>query len=71
MACGLPVLYINDESNKNQITDGVNGFIYSDATEMYEKIMQIKNMTLEEYNNFRNMVRNSVAEAGPESYNFV
>lgn len=66
MASGLPVLYINDESNKNQIDDGVNGFIYSDAEEMYEKITRIKNMSAEEYKNFSNSVRQSVAQSGAE-----
>ena len=64
MASGLPVLYINDESNQSQINDGVNGFIFSNANEMYSKIMYIKNLPHEEYEKFCNSVRESVAQSG-------
>lgn len=66
MASGLPVLYINDESNKSQIDSGVNGFIYSDAKEMYEKITYLKNLSQEDYEEFRDKVRKSVAQSGAE-----
>lgn len=66
MACGLPVLYIKDESNQDQISDGVNGFIYSNAEEMYEKLTYIKNLPEEEYEKFRSSVKESVAQSGAE-----
>jgi len=66
MASGLPVLYINDESNKSQINDGVNGFIYSNADEMYEKIMYIKNLPKDEYIKFSDSVRETVSHSGAE-----
>lgn len=66
MASGLPVLYIKDESNKNQIDNGVNGFIYSDEKEMFEKINYLKNLSPEDYEKFRTNVRNSVSKAGAE-----
>ncbi len=66
MASGLPVLYINDESNKDQIDDGENGFIYSDAQDMYNKILYLKNLPEDEYNAFRAHVKQSVAKSGAE-----
>jgi len=66
MASGLPVLYINDESNKSQIDDGVNGFIYSDANEMYDKIIYLRNLSKEDYETFRERVRKSVSKSGAE-----
>ncbi len=66
MASGLPVLYINDESNKSQIDDGVNGFIYSDANEMHDKIIYLKNLSKDDYEAFRERVRKSVSKSGAE-----
>ena len=66
MASGLPVLYIKDESNQDQIDDRVNGFIYSGADEMYSKIMYLKNLSKEDYKVFSNKVRESVAQSGAE-----
>ncbi|MFA5658445.1 MAG: glycosyltransferase [Oscillospiraceae bacterium] len=66
MAAGLPILYINDPSNSSQITDGVNGFIYNNASEMYEKLMYIKNLSKEDYDEFSRTVRESVSASGAE-----
>ncbi len=60
MASGLPVLYINDEFNRSQIDDGVNGFIYSDAKEMAEKILYLKNLSKTDFTEFTDRVRESV-----------
>lgn len=64
MASGLPVLYINDVSNKSQIKDGINGFIYSDEKEMFEKIKYLQNLSKKDYEQFRKNVRKSVCQAG-------
>ena len=63
MASGLPVLYIRDESNESQISDGVNGFIFTNADQMYEKMMYIKNLPTDEYEHFCNCVQQSVAQS--------
>ncbi|MEG2429227.1 MAG: glycosyltransferase, partial [Oscillospiraceae bacterium] len=60
MATGLPVVHIFDELNKGQVTDGINGFIYHDADEMYEIFLKYKNMKAEEKFNLRASVINSV-----------
>ncbi len=66
MASGLPVLYIKDESNQGQISDGENGFIYSDANEMYEKIKYLQKLSKDEYNDFSLRVKKSVEKSGAE-----
>ena len=66
MASGLPVLYINDESNKSQIDDGVNGFIYSNAQDMYDKMIYLKKLSKDDYEAFRERVRKSVSKSGAE-----
>jgi len=66
MASGLPVLYINDPANADQVKNGVNGYIFNDADEMYEKLLSIKNLTPEQYDAFSLSVRNSVAKSGAE-----
>ncbi len=48
MATGLPVLHIHDPLNAGQIVDGVNGFVYQDAEEMYHILKKYEGMTLEE-----------------------
>ena len=45
MATGLPVLQITDPLNEGQVRDGVNGFIFSSAQEMAEKIRLLRGMT--------------------------
>ncbi len=66
MASGLPVLYINDPANADQVKSGVNGYIFNDADEMYDKLLSIKNLTPEQYDAFSRSVRNSVAKSGAE-----
>lgn len=48
MAVGLPVLHIKDPLNAGQVVDGVNGFIYQDVDEMYDRLLRWKNMSAEE-----------------------
>ncbi|MEG2813363.1 MAG: glycosyltransferase [Oscillospiraceae bacterium] len=67
MATGLPVVHIFDELNKGQVTDGINGFIYHDADEMYEIFLKYKNMKAEEKFNLRASVINSVKIYGCEA----
>ncbi|WMJ23599.1 glycosyltransferase [Paludicola sp. MB14-C6] len=67
MATGLPVIHIQDPLNAGQVVDGVNGYIYKDADEMYQILMNFKNKTQEEKDNLRNSVINSVKIYGCEA----
>ena len=67
MASGLPVLYIRDKSNESQITEGINGYIFSDAQEMFEKISVMKNMKKEEFYKFQDGVRQSIEKSSDEN----
>ncbi len=44
MASGLPVLIKKDDSNKDVIKDGDNGFLYTTKEELIEKIGKIRNL---------------------------
>ena len=48
MAGGLPVLQLYDELNADQVTDGVNGYMFRDAAEMGQRLRQIRDMEPEE-----------------------
>ncbi|MFZ2539168.1 MAG: glycosyltransferase [Oscillospiraceae bacterium] len=67
MATGLPVLHIHDPLNAGQVVDGVNGFIYKDADEMYSILMQYKAMTVEQQQELQISVVNSVKIYGCEA----
>lgn len=66
MAMGLPVLHIHDPLNAGQVVDGVNGYIYHDAEEMYEYMLKIKNMSKIDLNTFGEKARASVENSGSE-----
>lgn len=44
MASGLPVFHIYDEKNKDQIIDGINGFIYEDFQQLKQKLQYFEDM---------------------------
>lgn len=67
MATGLPVLHRYDPLNEGQVQNGVNGYIYHDADEMYHELMLVKNQTPEEKERLRQSVRESVNQAGCEN----
>lgn len=67
MATGLPVLHILDELNEGQVIEGVNGFIYNNANEMYQKIIAYKNMSDEEKHILKCSVIESVKKSGQEN----
>lgn len=67
MAMGLPVLHIADELNKGQVVDGVNGYIYHNAEEMYEKLKKLRDMPAADLDEFRVRVRESVKSSGSET----
>lgn len=67
MATGLPVIHIYDPLNAGQVVDGVNGYIYKDADEMYQILLNYKNKTPQEKEQLTNSVINSVKIYGCEA----
>lgn len=67
MATGLPVLHIKDPLNAGQVVDGVNGFIYRNAEEMYAILKRYQAMTNEEKAALTASVINSVKIYGCEA----
>ncbi len=61
MATGLPVLQRYDEINKDQVINGVNGFVFEDIETMSQCLDNISHMSTEEKLNLKNKVKNSVA----------
>ena len=55
MAGGLPVLQLYDELNADQVTDGVNGYMFRDAAEMGQRLRQIRDMEPEELQKLKNL----------------
>ncbi len=67
MATGLPVIHIVDPLNKGQVIDGVNGYIYHDDKEMYQILVDYKNMSEEEKKIIKKSVIESVKIYGSEA----
>jgi len=67
MATGLPVIHIYDELNAGQVVDGVNGYIYKDADDMYRILTDYQNKTDEEKRLLTISVINSVKIYGCEA----
>lgn len=67
MAAGLPVLTLRDPENEGQIIDGVNGYVFSNAKEMYSFILKINGMSDEEYNAFSSRVIKKASENSADS----
>ncbi|MBC8585103.1 glycosyltransferase [Youxingia wuxianensis] len=64
MAMGLPVLQITDPLNEGQVKDNINGYIFKDAQDMYDKILKIKNMSPQELDKLKKSTRESVENSG-------
>ena len=67
MATGLPVLHLHDELNKGQIIPGVNGMIFSNAEQMHECIIKLKNLSDDEREALSRSTRESVKQSGAEN----
>ncbi|MCI8622312.1 MAG: glycosyltransferase family 4 protein [Provencibacterium sp.] len=67
MAAGLPVLQLYDELNKDQVRDGINGFIFRDAAEMAAKLRRLKGMDEEQLRILKASVRQSVKNSGAQN----
>ena len=66
-ATGMPVLTIRDELNMDQIEEGVNGFSFRNADEMYGHIMKLKAMSGEELDELKRKSRESIVSSGTKS----
>lgn len=66
MATGLPVIHRYDPLNEGQVRNGINGYIYHDAEEMYHYLTMMRDKSPEEKEAFRTSVRNSVTHSGCE-----
>ena len=67
MAGGLPVLQLYDELNADQVTDGVNGYMFRDAAEMGQRLRQIHDMEPEELQKLKTSVIQSVKNSGAQT----
>lgn len=66
-ATGMPVLTIRDELNTEQIEEGVNGFFFRNADEMYGHIMRLKSLSEEELDKLKLTSRESIVSSGTKS----
>lgn len=67
MSSGLPVLHIQDDLNRGQVVDGVNGFVYDSPETFKYFIDRFKAMSQDEVQQFRMASRNSVKQFGAEA----
>ena len=67
MAAGLPVLHISDPLNRGQVTDGVNGYIYRDAAEFYEKLKLYQKLPPSAKKKLSLSARSSVLSSGSQA----
>ena len=67
MAGGLPVLQLYDELNKDQVRDGVNGFVFHDAADLGRELRRIRDMSPEELAQLKHSVMDSVKSSGAEN----
>lgn len=62
MAMGLPVLQRMDEINKDQIVEGINGYIFRDENEMYKHLKKLSSYSEEQYRKIKFDVEETVSQ---------
>ena len=67
MATGMPVLTIRDELNADQIEEGVNGFYFRNADEMYEHMKKLRQMPKEELQKLQRQSRETIVASGAQT----
>lgn len=67
MATGMPVLTIRDELNADQIKEGVNGFYFRNADEMYEHMKKLRQMPKEELEKLQRQSRETTVASGAQT----
>ena len=67
MATGMPVLTILDELNADQIEEGVSGYYFRNADEMYDRMKHLKSLSQEELDNLKEQARNTIVSSGAQT----
>lgn len=67
MATGMPVLTIWDELNADQIEEGVNGFFFHDADEMYSVMKKLRELPKEELQKLQKQARDTIVASGAQT----
>lgn len=67
MATGLPVVHRFDKLNQGQVTEGLNGYIFYNENDMYEKLISYRDKTPEEKRQIKQSVYNSIRNSGAEN----
>ncbi len=66
-AMGLAVLQKSDPLNEGQVLEGINGFVYDDASELKAKLALVMAMNADEEAKLRQTVRGTVLSKGYET----
>lgn len=67
MATGMPVLTIRDELNADQIQEGVSGYYFRNADEMYERMCYLKSLSPEALEQLKENARNAIVSSGAQT----
>ena len=67
MATGMPVLTIRDELNADQIEEGVNGFYFRNADEMYDHMKKLREMPRQELEKLQRQSRETIIASGAQT----
>lgn len=67
MATGMPVLTIRDELNADQIQEGVSGYYFRNADEMYDRMKHFKSLSFEEMEKFKEQARGAIVSSGAQT----
>ena len=60
----LPVLSLKDDLNEGQVRDGINGYNFTNADDMYELLKKLRDMPKDELAKFGEQTRESIKTSG-------
>lgn len=64
MAMHLPVLSLKDDLNEGQVVDGLNGYNFTNADDLYELLKKLRDMPKDELKTFGEQTRESIKTSG-------
>ncbi len=64
MAMHLPVLSLKDDLNEGQVVDGLNGYNFTNADDLYELLKKLRDMPKDELKAFGEQTRESIKTSG-------
>lgn len=64
MAMHLPVLSLKDDLNEGQVVDGLNGYNFTNADDMYMLLKKLRDMPKDELKKFGEQTRESIKTSG-------